>query len=368
MSIKKINIIQFAPYYPPHVWWLENVVQGIDMNWKHGESIVFSWDMWQIESDKKGNNIFFPSYEIIPNFPVPMFWKKDFWRTYKQLKDKITEEEEFVVLTHTRFFLSSFLWGIFARKNKLKCIHVEHGSEYVKLGSKFKSYIAYVYDKTLGRWVLRKSDKVLTISQAAANFVREFDDIDVSTWYRGIDIPEVFVRKWTNIDIVFIWRLVHLKGVKNLLQAYSDSWLDNKMILFWDGDEKKYLKQLSIELWISKNIIFKWYTQAHEVISYLQHNRCLLVNPSYQEGMPTTVIEALATKNVVVASDVGGTSEISDKSDLILCEAWNIIELTQKLKLGIDRYFDVSGKSYELIQGRFSWENNVEKLYNFIIT
>lgn len=53
----------------------------------------------------------------------------------------------------------------------------------------------------------------------------------------------------------------------------------------------------------------------------------IFVNPSYQEGLPTTVIEALLAHCVVVATDVGGTKEISDKQDLILVKPGDVKSL-----------------------------------------
>jgi len=51
---------------------------------------------------------------------------------------------------------------------------------------------------------------------------------------------------------------------------------------------------------------------------FLSESNCILINPSYQEGLPTTVIEGLLTKSVVIATDVGGTREISEEEDLLL--------------------------------------------------
>jgi len=44
--MNKKNIIQFTPYYPPHVWGLENVVLWIHNNWTFGTSTVVTGDMW----------------------------------------------------------------------------------------------------------------------------------------------------------------------------------------------------------------------------------------------------------------------------------------------------------------------------------
>jgi hypothetical protein len=43
------------------------------------------------------------------------------------------KDEKIIIQTHTRFFLSSFIGWLFAKYHKLKWIHIEHWSDYVKL-------------------------------------------------------------------------------------------------------------------------------------------------------------------------------------------------------------------------------------------
>ena len=38
--MKKINIIQFLPYFPPHKWWVETVWEEIGKYWVKN-------DMWE---------------------------------------------------------------------------------------------------------------------------------------------------------------------------------------------------------------------------------------------------------------------------------------------------------------------------------
>jgi len=73
-----------------------------------------------------------PAFDIIPNFPVPKFWKKSFWQILRLVSSQCKNNQT-IIQTHTRFFLSSLLGGIFAKYHKIKWVHIEHGSDYVKL-------------------------------------------------------------------------------------------------------------------------------------------------------------------------------------------------------------------------------------------
>jgi glycosyltransferase involved in cell wall biosynthesis len=153
-----------------------------------------------------------------------------------------------------------------------------------------------------------------------------------------------------------------LKWVSDLVEAYKNSWLKNELIIIWDWEEKNNLENIS--KWL--NIKFLWYKDRDFIINYLSKNNCILVNPSYQEWMPTTVIEWLSTWCVIVASNVWGTSEISNKNDLVLFEARDKKELEKKLKYTLKTYNEVNWLSLELINEKFNWEVNVNNLYNLV--
>ena len=68
-----------------------------------------------------------------------------------------------------------------------------------------------------------------------------------------------------------------------------------------------------------------------------ERNLDVFINPSYQEGLPTTVVEALLAQSIVVATEVGGTREISDQKDLILVQPGEV----EGIKAGILEAFEV---------------------------
>jgi len=165
-----------------------------------------------------------------------------------------------------------------------------------------------------------------------------------------------------NIKLIFVGRLVALKWVPDLISGYIASWLNNELLIIWDGDESDALKKQA--KW--HNITFLWFQNADVVINLLAKNNCIFVNPSYQEGLPTTVIEWLATGNVVVATDVWGTTEISDKKDLIIISSGDINTLKEKLIYAVQNYTTLKWLSLKHIHTKFNWENNIQKLYTLI--
>jgi len=402
--MKKRNIIQFLPYFPPHKGWVETVWEEIWKYWVKNnfwefvniitdfeqekktspqpspyeervqEQIIFKWIIIWYKKDWV-EVLVCPSIEIINNFPVYKIWDKKYWIIMQYLKEKTSpqpsplekreQEQNWRTITHTRFFLTSLIWWIFARKNKIKWIHIEHWSDYVKLSSKLKTSLSVIYDKIFWKWIFKKADKVLAISDACKSFInREFVDRKVEVFYRWIELKELNLEKKGDLKLCFIWRLVKLKWVEDLLKAYKNLDLKIKLEIIWDWEEKNNLEKFVKENKL--NIDFLWFKDKIFIEKYLAENKIILINPSYQEWLPTTVIEWLFYKNVVIASNVWWTKEISDEKDLILFKVWNIKELEEKITYLIKNYEKLVWKSYEELKWKFSWKNNILKLYNLV--
>ena len=384
---EKINIIQFMPYFPPHKWGVETVWEEIGKYWiknNFWEFINIVTEFNQQEELEKDEKIIFenkiiwykkdwyevlvcPSIEIINNFPVYKIWTKKYRLIKKYLQKKVWENKNnFRGITHTRFFLTSLIWGLFTRRNWIKWIHIEHWSDYVKLSSKLKTKLSIIYDKIFWKWIFKKADKILSISKACKSFInREFVDRKVDIFYRGLELNTFNIEKKWNIKLLFIWRLVKLKWVDYLLEVYKNLWINNKLIIIWDGEERQKLENF-IQNNKIKNVKFLWFQNKNFIEKFLAENNCILINPSYQEWLPTTVIEWLFYKNVVIASDVWGTNEISNKEDLILFKAWDKKELEEKIKFSIKNYEILKWLSFENVKEKFDWDKNILKLYNIV--
>ena len=366
---KQIHLIQFLPYFSPHIWGVEKVWEEISWKWTHWKSLIISGNIcqqWNVYKKNIDNGVvyFFPCIEIVDNFILPRLWTSKFWKVWGELKKEVWEDaENYRVLTHTRFFLSSLMWGIFARRNDIRWIHLEHGSGYVKSWKKFIDMISYLFDRTIGKWIISKANTVLSISQSSKNFIeKEFKREWVQVFYRGIEIPKIQKEKTEEITFVYIGRLSRLKWVTDLVSSLKGIWNPWKLVIIGDGEERKNLEKQA-EWW---EIEFLWFKDRDFIMKFLSENKCILVNPSYQEWLPTTVIEGLATKNVVVATNVWGTGEISSQEDLILFEPWNTEKLWEKLTFAYKNFSELQRTSYKDIEKRFSREKSIETLYNFV--
>ena len=393
------------PYFPPHKGWVETVWEEIGKYWVKNnfwefinivtdfeqpspqpsplrgegvEQIIFEWEIiWY----KRGwyEVLVCPSIEIINNFPVYKIWGKRYKFIKKYLKNKIWENKNnFRIITHTRFFLTSFIWWIFARKNNIKWIHIEHWSDYVKLSSKLKTSLSVIYDIIFWKWIFKKADKILAISEACKSFInRKFVDRDIEVFYRGIDIPEKLEEvenlkekfKW-KIIIWYLWRLYKWKNVKTLIKAYYklDNALQNKIQIVIVGDWEDFEKLKKIDL--DNKIYFTWWKTFKEALAYQKQFDIHFHTSSPWWWLATTLLQAMNFWNLIVATPNEWAKEvIENNKNWFLLKNDCIEEIKKWIELwvkSLEKKYEFGIENKKIIEEKFKWKGNILKLYNLI--
>jgi teichuronic acid biosynthesis glycosyltransferase TuaC len=133
--------------------------------------------------------------------------------------------------------------------------------------------------------------------------------------------------------ILFVGRLVREKGLVELLNAFSALAADNpklRMAILGDGHMRAEFSNL---------VAASPHGQAVQVLGAVSHAQVaqwiaaadLLTLPSWSEGYPNVVVEALACGRPVVATQVGGIPEIVDDSCGMLVPVKDTTALQQAL-------------------------------------
>ncbi len=155
--------------------------------------------------------------------------------------------------------------------------------------------------------------------------------------YRGVDLRE-FRFRYNDSDIFIILFLggftnglknsnkYNLKGGVTLLKAWSilSKEPDFKHQLYFggpDSDDAKIYQELKIKKESLKNIHFIGNISVTEVKELMQMSHIVII-PSFSEGLPNVMLEAMASGNLVIASNVGGIPEVieHENSGLLIDE------------------------------------------------
>lgn len=129
---------------------------------------------------------------------------------------------------------------------------------------------------------------------------------------KGISLPTVKGKCSKSYDVVFVGRLVQAKGIDILLDALAKiepHQTVKNAIIVGDGPLISSLRKKAVSLRISHMVTFLG--ERHDVSQLLQMSR-VFVLPSRWEGTPSALLEAMATGLPVVASAVGGITQVID--------------------------------------------------------
>jgi glycosyltransferase involved in cell wall biosynthesis len=151
----------------------------------------------------------------------------------------------------------------------------------------------------------------------------------VVTVWNGIDITPIdavsFNRKLARgklgifeNEFVFgsVGRLAKTKGHEYLLKAFSlirRKSPDTKVVIIGDGPLRKELEEQARELGITQHVVFAGFRSD---VPELLPGFDVFVLPSIAEGLSLALLEAMASKLPVIASDVGGIPEVFGDEDI----------------------------------------------------
>lgn len=222
---------------------------------------------------------------------------------------------------------SHFLVRLSGVNRQRKWVAFHHG--YTTTDFKVRCY------NELDRWSLRAADRVITVCEPFA------DDLAKRGVGRArIRIQHMSIRPFridpndcaklraqlslTQEDriVLSIGRLSREKGHVDLIRAFRrlhPSGDNLKLILVGDGPERLPLEKVSRELGLGASVIFVGQRDDAKTFYGIAD---AFVLPSYSEGSPNVLLEAMAARVPVVATNVGGVPELAQNGvDAILVAA-----------------------------------------------
>ena len=163
-----------------------------------------------------------------------------------------------------------------------------------------------------------------------------------------------------------VGRLSREKGHKDFIEAISivlGRGYDADFVLIGDGPERENLAASIDRLGLDRNVHFAGYLSDMQLVF---QDLDLMVLPSHTEGLPNVVLESLMMGVPVIATDVGGTSDIiSDyesgvlvapgRPDLLACKIVEFLEdagrfrrMSEKGRTAVETNFNFAARTVRL--------------------
>lgn len=247
--------------------------------------------------------------------------------------------------------------------NKKVVLHI-HGAEFKiffddECSDKQKEYI---------KGNLNLVDKIVVLSEEWKEYFKDIiDEKKIEVIYNSIVIPEDFEKNTDTQKILFLGRFGKRKGIYDLIDVLEKICKDYPSTkLFAGGDgEINIVKKIVKEKHLEKNInVLGWIT-GEEKEKYLRECS-IYVLPSYNEGMPMSLIEGMAYKNIAVSTEVGGIPKvIVNYENGIIIKPGNREELYNAIKRILEDSNlrkKLSANARKTTEEKFDIKRNIEKL------
>lgn len=186
------------------------------------------------------------------------------------------------------------------------------------------------------RRALRSADQVIVLSQGWARELRAIEPAAaLRVLQNPVPIPAAAALRPVSAAatqrVLFLARLWPQKGVYELLDAFAElapRWPDAVLVCAGDG-ELAAVQARADALGIGSRVqLLGWIDGETKHRELLRSD--LFVLPSYHEGVPIGILEAMAWAVPVVATDVGGISEALGDGGL-LCQPRDVASLVQAM-------------------------------------
>ena len=217
-------------------------------------------------------------------------------------------------------FQTSLAAAYLSRRRRIPLVTTVHVAGLDALAAHLR-WACATYEGTLGRMVLSSSAQVIAVSQSVRRHLGRLrvPQDRLSVVGNGVDhrrfYPAVTLPREGPLRIVFIGRLIPNKGPLVLIRALAKlarAGVAFEAALLGDGPLRHQIERLLVRSSLTAQV--RLLGHVTDVAEHLR-DADVCIRPSFTEGMPLAVLEAMACGVCVVASDVEGNAELISHGD-----------------------------------------------------
>jgi len=223
--------------------------------------------------------------------------------------------------------------------------------------------------KRIIKTTLNNADLIIAVSPEWAKVFREISNTKVITIYNFIDIPD---RNYYDMDSNYITTTGQIgirKGYYDIIKVVPSIIKDNSRIRFkfcGNGEGDKICEEIN-KLAISDRVEVSGWLHNSEIIELLKETM-VFVLPSYNEGMPLAILEAMSYGVPIISTNVGGIPTLVEHgANGLIISPGDIKHLEDSLRLLINDpglRQRMSNNNYDKIKSKYSIESNMKNIYN----
>ena len=264
------------------------------------------------------------------------------------------------------FYRKAFILQTLKRFGVKVILH-HHGAEfdlfYNGLSGKRKEYV---------NKILRMADLNIVLSQRLVQMIKgKSPKAKVEVLYNAVNVPQTNPYDLQSHNVLFLGRLGHRKGTYDLLEVIRkiDKELPSNVRFYLCGDgEVEEVKKKVEALGICHRIAHIGWIDGKQKEDFMKQSM-MNVLPSYNEGLPMTILETMAHGIPNISTSIASIPEVlHDGENGFLITPGDVNTLCKRILQLIDdnslrsRF---SQESYKLVKCSFSLNANIKRLSRF---
>ena len=316
------------------------------------------------EKNPKSFHEFIDGYEVFRFKPMLNFLGNSI--TSSMILPLLNKMDAFdIVHAHSHLFFSTNITAFIRKLKKTPLIVTNHGfvSQSVPMN------IQKIVLPRLAKWTYLNADAVICytfeMKKEMENWGVSSDNVRII--HNGVNIDLFKPQNIDNkeYDIIWIGRYVPGKGLEFFVQSISDLTKDFKnirVLMVGSGPLKKQIEKMTNDLGLTNHITFIEKISNNDLPFYYNKSKVFVLT-SLEEGVPRTILEAMACGIPVVCSDLPQLKKIVDGCG-ILVQKKDISNFSKAIaKILYDKQLSekLGINAHSKVKENYSWADTVRK-------
>lgn len=284
-----------------------------------------------------------------------------------------------IIHAHGHPYLTSLIAAKLAKRYSKPFVLTQHNT-FIEYDSIFDN-LERLNDLAIGKETLKEADKIIAVSNATKDYVLSLGakPEKIKVLHNGVDLNRFRplagkreeIRRKLGIPqnatvVITVRRLVYKNGIDTLIESANLAVKKNPKIIFLVVGKGPDLNNVQVrikQLGIENNFRLTGFVKDEELPFYYNTADLFVLPSKSGEGLPLVALEAMACGLPVIATNVGGISEIMMDSYGKLVPPNNPESLAKAI-LDFSEV-DFSSRKSELralVEQKYSWDTNVERL------
>ena len=285
-----------------------------------------------------------------------------------------------IIHVHGHPYLSSLIAAKIAKKYRKPLVLTQHNT-FIEYEDILWDHVEWLNDCAIGKQVLKEADKIIVVSNATKNYVLSLgaDPEKIGVLHNGVDLNRFKrltgvkdkMRKKLDVSedasvVLTVRRLVYKNGIDTLIESAEIVIKKDPKLVFvvvGKGPDYKEVKERIAQLGMQNNFRLTGFVSDRDLPFYYNVADFFVLPSKSGEGLPLVALEAMACELPVIATNVGGTSEVMSNDYGKLVPPNSPTTLAEAILEFARKNLSVLKKDMRtMMEKRHSWDQNVEKL------